>query len=260
MSTSLRLVVIFLIICSFKHSFSEHPDFYFVQITDTHWGDGDNLRRTADAIKAINKLPFPIEFVIHTGDVTSNQTDNHQLLDSGLAVMKTCKFPVYYIPGNNDIRDNCFKKDSAAFISYFGNFNRRVDTKKLSMILLFNLEIISKDSCIYEPLGVLDSLLKSKPSDLPAFVFQHCPTTEDFYSNKVHPGWPLEKLTRFQNICENNNVKAIITGHFHRDEFHMIGNIPLFVASPISKALGRQPSFRVYRHENGKTHYTSVYY
>ncbi|NLL13287.1 MAG: hypothetical protein GX267_07780 [Fibrobacter sp.] len=260
MNNVLRFLLLFLITFGLKLGFTEHTDFYFVQITDTHWGDPANLERTSDAIKAINKLPFSIEFVIHTGDVTSNETDNPQLLNSGMAIMKTCKYPVYYIPGNNDIREGHFKKDSAAFTSYFGNFNRRIDKQKYSIILLYNLEITAKGSCIYEPLGVLDSLLKTKPSILPAFVFQHCPTTVDFYSNAIHPGWSAEKLMKFQNICENNNVKAVFTGHFHRDGFHMIGAIPLFIAPPISKAFGRQPSFRVYHYENGKIHYTSVYF
>lgn len=260
MNNVLRFLLLFLITFGLKQGFPEHTEFYFVQITDTHWGDPANLDRTADAIKTINKLPFPIEFVVHTGDVTSNETDNHQLLNSGLVIMKTCKYPVYYVPGNNDIREGHFKKDSAAFASYFGDFNRRIDKEKFSIILLCNLEITAKDSCIYEPLDVLNSLLKAKPSNLPALVFQHCPTTEDFYSNAVHPGWSAEKLMRFQNICESNNVKAVVTGHFHRDGFSMIGAIPLFIAPPISKAFGRQPSLRVYHYENGKTNYTSVYF
>jgi predicted MPP superfamily phosphohydrolase len=240
--------------------FAGSADFYFVQITDTHWGDGDNLQRTKSAITAINNLPIQIEFVIHTGDMTTRKTEDQNLVDSGLSVMKACKFPVYYVPGNNDITEKSFKQYTALYVKNFGEINHRIDKEYFSIITLLNVEY--KDTAgkvIYDPLSKLDSLLKTKPQSLPALIFQHCPTINDFYANAFHPGWPVDKLTQFQQLCEKHNVQGIFTGHFHRDEQHWIGHIPLFVSAPISGSWGRQSSFRVYHYQNGKVNYFTIY-
>jgi 3',5'-cyclic AMP phosphodiesterase CpdA len=250
-----------LCLISFNSFTFAESDFNFVQITDTHWGNDDNLSRTEKAIAAINNLPIPVRFVVHTGDITNHNIKDRKVIKSGLAIMKICKYPVYYVPGNNDIAEDKFEKQSELFTSYFGNINNRIDVEDISIITLYNLEI--KDSSgnyTYDPILKLDSLLKKKPDSLPAIVFQHCPTTEDFYANASHKGWSKERVDEFRSICEKYNVKAVITGHFHRDELHWIGNIPLFVASPIAGKHGRQPSFRVYHYQNGQISYFTCYY
>ncbi|HEX2959305.1 MAG TPA: metallophosphoesterase [Chitinispirillaceae bacterium] len=249
-----------LVILLTLHVNAEIPDFYFVQITDTHWGDGDNLQRTNAAINAINSLPIQIEFVIHTGDMTSRKIEDQNLIDSGLTIMKTCKFPVYYVPGNNDITEQNFKQQAALYVKNFGDINHKIDKENISIITLFNIEL--KDSSgkvIYDPVSTLDSLLKIKTPAHPALLFQHCPTTDDFYANTFHPGWSVEKSTLFKKLCKKYNVQDIFTGHFHRDELHWIDQIPLFVSAPISGAWGRQSSFRVYHYQNGKISYFTYY-
>ncbi|HEX3019848.1 MAG TPA: metallophosphoesterase [Chitinispirillaceae bacterium] len=242
-----------IMICFNYGLYAESKEFYFVQITDTHWGEGDNLERTKDVIKKINDLNIPIEFVVHTGDMADYRKQS--AVDSGLTLMKKLKFPVYYVPGNNDICNFNFNKSSEIFAGNFGAINR-IDNKKISIITTFNIEV--KDltgKIIYDPLLKLDSLLQSKPKTLPAILFQHCPVSEDFYKNDFHAGWSAEKKDSLVKLCENNNVAAIICGHFHRGEFHMIGNIPLYVAAPVSGGWGRQASFRIYHYLNGKLSY-----
>ena len=90
-------VIVSIFLLSLK-SFAGSSDFYFVQLTDTHWGDGENLEKTKAAITAINNLPVPIEFVVHTGDMTTRKIEDQNLIDSGLGIMKACKYPVYYVP------------------------------------------------------------------------------------------------------------------------------------------------------------------
>ncbi len=252
-------VIVSIILLSLK-IFAGNSGFYFVQITDTHWGDGDNLQKTKTAITAINNLPVPIEFVVHTGDMTTRKMEDQILIDSGLNIMKTCKFPVYYVPGNNDITEKNFKQQTALYVKNFGEINHRIDNENISITTLLNIEY--KDSTgkvIYDPLSKLDSLLKTKPQSLPTLIFQHCPTTDDFYGNVFHQGWPSDKLTQFQKLCEKYNVQGIFTGHFHRGELHWIGQIPLFVSAPISGSWGRQSSFRVYHYHNGKISYFTCY-
>jgi 3',5'-cyclic AMP phosphodiesterase CpdA len=251
------LLTAVVVIC---HPFSisaERSEFYFVQITDTHWGDSDNVKRTKAVIDNINALPMPIEFVVHTGDLTAGTIENEPFMDSVCAMMRTCKSPVYYLPGNHDIAWRHFHETSVAFIRHFGSLSRRIEAHGVSLITLFNIQIQSYTSgkLLNDPIRQLDSLLKGKPANMPAILFQHDPTVEDFYNNALHAGWPLERTEKFQKLCEGNNVVAIIAGHFHRDEFHWIGRIPLYVSTPISRKWGRCLTYRVYHYENGKISY-----
>ena len=46
--------------------------FYFVQMTDSHFGADDNLERGRRLVELINQLPVPVEFVAHTGDILAD--------------------------------------------------------------------------------------------------------------------------------------------------------------------------------------------
>ncbi len=52
---------------------------------------------------------------------------------------------------------------------------------------------------------------------------------------------------------------AAIAGHFHRDEFHDLGGVPLLVAAPVSGRFGRQTSFRIYEYDSGRLTYRTWY-
>lgn len=249
-----------LLCCLYIFAYAENSDFYFVQITDTHWGYGDNLERTKSVVDGINSLPMKVGFVVHTGDITNQTIENQSLIDSGLTIIRKLKYPIYFVPGNCDILEHSFKQTSDAFVKNFGKICSRIEFQNVSIITLCNLQI--KDSSgnkVYDPIIQLDSLLKIKPKNTNAIIFQHCPITDDFYKNEFHPGLSIEEKNKFQKICESGGVSAIISGHFHRDEFQLIGPIPLFVSPPVSGSWGRQSSFRVYHYENGKISYFSQY-
>lgn len=185
-------------------------------------------------VSAINNLPFSVDFVVHTGDMATNSKDYQVSIDSGFAIMKKLKYPVYYVAGNHDVTEHQFKRDTAFFMSKFGKMNNVISDDKISIITLFNIEIKElSGEIIYDPLVELDSLLRKKPKNISAILFQHCPVTDDFYGNKVHPGWSAQKRSNLQQICEQNTVAAIISGHFHKDELQWIGSIPLFVSAPV---------------------------
>jgi 3',5'-cyclic-AMP phosphodiesterase len=255
------LSAILLVFCLQFSLCAEQNEFYFVQITDTHWGEGDNVQRTKKVIDNINNLPMPIAFVVHTGDLTAETIGKDSLMDSVCAMMRACKYPVYYCPGNHDIAWKRFQETSEAYVRHFGGLSRRIEAHGVSVITLFNFIVLSFDSgkLLNDPVRQLDSLLKGKPTNMPAIIFQHDPTVEDFYNNAFHPGWPPERMEKFQKLCDTNNVVAVIAGHFHRDELHWLGRIPLFVSAPIKGKKGRSPTYRVYHYENGKISYFTQY-
>ena len=54
-------------------------------------------------------------------------------------------------------------------------------------------------------------------------------------------------------------VKAVVTGHFHRDELQWMGDIPVFTSPSVAGYWGRQASFRIYEYRDGHLGYRSVY-
>lgn len=90
---------------------TEQPLLTFVHISDTHLHPdplykGDyaafSARRGVEAMIAhINALPFPIDFVLHTGDVLDNpfRAEDYAL---PRAVLGKITAPLYYLVGNHD--------------------------------------------------------------------------------------------------------------------------------------------------------------
>jgi 3',5'-cyclic-AMP phosphodiesterase len=52
-------------------------------------------------IDAVNALPFPIDFVLHTGDVMTDP-DRPEHYQIAADILRRLRFPVYFIPGNHD--------------------------------------------------------------------------------------------------------------------------------------------------------------
>lgn len=87
------------------------PLLTFIHLSDTHIHADPafvgNIARfssrtgVAALIAEVNSLPFPIDFVLHTGDI---MTDPEHLEDYAIArdLLSQIKYPVYYLPGNHD--------------------------------------------------------------------------------------------------------------------------------------------------------------
>ncbi|MBE2195486.1 MAG: metallophosphoesterase [Anaerolinea sp.] len=80
----------------------------FIHLSDTHIGQtpdfanyGHNsLKNLEHLISHLNALPFPIDFVLHTGDVVEDRSEQaYRLAQPALAKLK---YPIYYVAGNHD--------------------------------------------------------------------------------------------------------------------------------------------------------------
>ncbi len=90
------------------------PLLTFVQISDTHlYLDPEQvtdfipfspLPGTNAVIDAVNALPFPIDFVLHTGDVMTDP-ENAEDYQYAVQLLSRLNAPVYYMPGNHDRTD-----------------------------------------------------------------------------------------------------------------------------------------------------------
>jgi 3',5'-cyclic AMP phosphodiesterase CpdA len=238
---------------------TESSPLYFVQITDTHWGDKDHIERTRKIVKQINQLPFAIQFVVHTGDITMDRVEDIQTVSEGLEVLKKLKVPVHFVPGNHDILEGKLKTTRQAYEKGFGTLLSVEEYSGVVFILVYT-EPLAKSFSVegYEPLAQLGKAL-GRSQGKPLIVFHHTPSVESFYKNHMHEGWNDSVRDEWVRLLNSYDVKAVIAGHFHRDEHHWLGEVPLYVCAPVAGYWGRQATFRIYEYRNGRISYRTQY-
>ena len=238
---------------------SNDVHFYFVQITDTHVGQSEENERLTSIVQAINRLPMPIAFVIHTGDIVADAITNPATVKTAQTILGGLHAPVHYVPGNHDIRPKDARKTADAFQASFGPLCGKAEYGGV-VLLHFYSEPLRRNVSIkgYDPLGWLETALQDA-GDRPVVIFTHAPSVDDFYDNRSHPGWHEEARQRWQRLINAHNVKAVIAGHFHRDELHWLSRVPLFVCPPVAGYWHRNATFRVYEYRNGQLSYWTQY-
>ena len=260
--TKLFVLIIFLLINMLTGCLpdqAEIKDFYFVQITDTHYDEPGSRERIEKVIKSVNQLPMDIECVIHTGDITQEKLEVDSTVKSAITLFSQFKVPIHFLPGNHDILQNRYNETKQSYIKNFGSLNTFQNYKGVVFLLIYTEPLArSFADTSYNPLLELESGLK-QANGKPVIVFHHTPSVEDFYRNKMHTGWKMELRDKWVKILNQHNVKAVITGHFHRDEHHWLGDIPLYVCAPISAYWDRQLTYRIYHYKDGKVGYRTQY-
>ena len=233
--------------------------FYFVQITDTHWGSRDGIDITRRAVQKINELPVKVEFVAHTGDVLSDNITNTNIVNEGLAVLKELKAPVHFVAGNHDILSSNAEVTAALFTRHFGPLASKAEHMGVVFIFVYTEPLADRFTLKdYDPIPAAAGMIR-KAGSKPVIIFHHTPSMEDFHKNSFHPGWPKEVRETWEKLMQSPTVVSVIAGHFHRDELHWIGKTPEYVSAPLITYWGRQPSFRLYEYSAGRLGYSTIY-
>lgn len=236
--------------------------FWFVQVTDTHLGLADGQGELVDKIvKRINALPVPVAFVVHTGDLTSEKTLFKDDLAKAVARFAPLKCPVHFVAGNHDIDPHIHgERCRTAWTNAVRPLAYRVEHAGVRLLFV-HVSPLAWNSRLagYDPLAWLQGELAAA-GDRPVIVFQHEPWAVDFYANRMHPNRWLGNAGKWDAaLASAKRLVGVLCGHFHRDEVHWVGSAPVFVASSIARYWGRQPSFRLYRFEDGRLAYRTVY-
>ena len=201
-----------------------------------------------------------VEFIVHTGDIVMNEIENSEVVEKSLSVMGQLKAPMHYIAGNHDILAGDKRKTTANI--YKNRYSPLYDKAEYKgIVFLFMYSIPLAEGFVlegYEPLEWLKQTLEES-ADKPVIIFHHVPSVEDFYNNQMHNGWPEAMRQQWTTLLNSHNVKAVIAGHFHRDEHHWLGEVPLYVSGPVAGYWGRQATFRVFEYRNGKISYRTQY-
>lgn len=232
---------------------------HFVQITDTHLGQVEHLRRTRLAIDMINALPMPIACVVHTGDIAADNLDTAGIAELASNELARIRVPLLILPGNHDIHAKRTATTLAVYRRTFGPLATRHDFGGVRFLTLYTEPLRSGiEIDAYDPLAWLAAELDAAGT-MPVLLFHHAPSPEDFYGNTMHAGWPEDSRRRWDATLARGNVQAIIAGHFHRHEQHWVGDIPLYVSGPIAGYWDREGSFRLYTWDAGRLSYRTIY-
>jgi hypothetical protein len=202
-------------------------DFFFVQMSDSHWGFNDpkinpNAKITLKkAVEAVNSLTVQPDFIMFTGDLTHTTDDGAERrkrlaefrdIVSGLKVKD-----VRFMPGEHDASlDN-----GAAFLEFFEKTHYTFNHKGITFIVIDNVS---------DPTGSIgDSQLQWLGTELgkldknaPIVVFTHRPLFD------LAPTWDwatrdgakaIDLLMPYRNV-------TVFYGHIHQENHHMTGHIP----------------------------------
>ncbi|KPC54768.1 metallophosphoesterase family protein [Amantichitinum ursilacus] len=220
-------------------------DFYFVQLSDTHWGfkgaaiNPDSAGTFPKTIAAVNALNPPPDFVVFTGDLThisDDPAERRQRLKQFKAMAATLTVPVvHYMPGEHDASlDN-----GAAYQEFFGATHYSFDHKGVHFIALDNVSD-PHASIGAAQLQWLQADLATQAKDARIIVFTHRPLFD------LYPSWDWATADGAQALAllEPYSDVTVFYGHIHQEHHQMTGHIAHHAAHGLMFALpapGSQP-------------------
>jgi 3',5'-cyclic AMP phosphodiesterase CpdA len=207
-----------------------HTNFYFVHISDPHVGAPGADKRFQLVIDSINALTPPPEFVVISGDLVSRGGHNpywekfDSLLDSLIP-------PVYVCVGNHDYRSFLWPVDPQ-YRHYFDDYDA-CPTINLHLISMNSGGNASWGDCdarvidwFPEGSGISSSQmswLTDIMDDHPGhnkILFMHHPIvcTDPYYrceGEEESNGCITNHRNDLMNLCRNEDVKVVLSGHTH---------------------------------------------
>ena len=200
-------------------------DFYFVQLSDTHWGyqgaaNPDATGTLRKAVAAVNALEEAPDFVIFTGDLTHTTDDRDErrrrLTEFKAIVVDLQVKQLYFMPGEHDAAID----GGEAYIELFGPTHYVFDHRGVHFIVLDNVSDPGAKIGAAQ-LQWLRADLAPRQRDDPIVVMTHRPLFD------LAPQWDwatrdgthaIELLMPFRHV-------TVFYGHIHQENHRMTGHI-----------------------------------
>lgn len=212
-------------------------DFYFVQLSDTHWGyqgpaNPDSAVTLRKAVATVNALSTPPEFIVFTGDLTHTTDDpaerRRRLAEFKSIVADLKVKTVRFMPGEHDASLD----RGAAYKEFFGETFYSFDHRGVHFIAIDN---VSDPGAKIgdEQLAWLRADLARLDKQAPIVVLTHRPLFD------LAPKWDwatrdgaqaVELLMPFANV-------TVFYGHIHQEHHQMTGHIAHHSAKSLIFAL-----------------------
>jgi hypothetical protein len=224
---------------------NEYDEFYFAQLSDTHWGftgaeeNPDAAGTLPKAVAAVNGLKIQPDFIVFTGDLTHTTEDpkeRRRRLGEFKEIVTQLKVPnVRFMPGEHDGSLD----RSKAYQEFFGSTHYTFDHKSVHFIVLDNVSD-PRGRIGDEQLKWLDADLKKQKANAKIVVFTHRPLFD------LYPQWDWATADGSQAtkiLMQQANV-TVFYGHIHQEHHHMTGHIAHHAAKSLIFPLpapGSQP-------------------
>jgi hypothetical protein len=201
-------------------------DFYFVQMSDTHWGfEGPLVNPDAQgtlhkAVAEVNALVNPPEFIVFTGDLshtTDDPIERRRRLKEFRGIVGELRVKqLYFMPGEHDAALDHGK----AYSELFGPTHWSFDYRGIHFIALDNVSDPAANLG-EEQLQWLAQDLAAQRKNQQIVVFAHRPLFD------LAPSWDwatpdggkaIEQLMAFHRV-------TVFYGHIHQEHHHMTGHI-----------------------------------
>ena len=202
-----------------------YDDFYFVQLSDCHWGyegpaNPDAKVTLKKAVAAVNSLSSPPDFIMFTGDLTHTTDDpkeRRKRLSEFRDIVGELKVKnVRFMPGEHDASLD----RGEAYQEFFGKPNYTFDHKGVNFIVIDNVS--DPGAAIGEAqLQWLAADLKQLPKDARIVVFTHRPLFD------LAPQWDWatrDGAKAVELLMPHKNV-TVFYGHIHQEHHHTTGHI-----------------------------------
>ena len=219
-------------------SASADEEFYFVQLSDPHWGfEGPAINPDAQgtlkkAVAAVNGLSQQPDFIMFTGDLTHTTDDpkerRRRLAEFREIVGQLKVKDVRFMPGEHDASlDN-----GKAFKEFFGPTHYTFDHKGVHFIVVDN---VSDPMAAIgdEQLQWLKADLDKQPRDARIVVFTHRPLF-DLYPQR---DWATTDGAQAIALLQTHDNVTVFYGHIHQENHFMTGNIAHHSAKGLMFAL-----------------------
>ena len=202
-----------------------YDDFFFVQLSDSHWGfegapNPDAKGTLPKAVAAVNALAQAPDFVIFTGDLTHTTDDpkerRKRMAEFRDVVAELKTKTVRFIPGEHDASlDN-----GKAFKEFFGATNYTFEHKGVHFIVLDNVSDPGAQLGDAQLAWLADDL-KKQAKDARIVVFAHRPLFD------LYPQWDWATAdgAKVISVLEPYRHLTVFYGHIHQENHRMTGHI-----------------------------------
>ena len=200
-------------------------DFFFLQLSDTHWGFSGPPNPEADhtlraTIATINAVPTRPDFVIFTGDLTQTTDDpavrRTRMKEFKAIVAELNVKDVRFIPGEHDASLDA----GAAYREFFGETHYAFQHKGVYFIALDNVS--DPGSLLGEAqLAWLRTEVQKVPEAAPLVVFAHRPLFDLFPAWE----WTTQDGKLALEILQAHPNVTVFYGHIHQEHRQQTGNI-----------------------------------
>lgn len=200
-------------------------DFYFVQLSDTHWGfsgapnpDAANtLRKAVASVNALQKQP---DFIVFTGDLTHTTDDpaeRRRRLAEFRDIVSALKVKqVRFMPGEHDASLD----RGAAYKEFFGDTFYSFDHKGVHFIAVDNVSDPGARIGDEQLAWMKDDLAK-RPAGSPIVVLTHRP----LFDLVPKWDWATRDGAQAMEILMAYPKVTVFYGHIHQEHHHMTGHI-----------------------------------